>query len=149
MTDFNQLIHNVSKSAVLSASGWDTPPSDLDNAIDGDLDNPTGIADTTLDPFGYAGYVDILMPCVGRYLLAVKLDAVIALYGAAVYLFPKYTNYNLQANQIFNSENTVLGDPGNSVVATFFGDSARLAFYGNDASKFEARIYDISIWRLP
>lgn len=148
MTDFGQLIHNVSKSAVLTASGWDTPPADLDNAIDGDLDNPTGIAETTLGVPGYAGYVDILMPQVGRYLLAVKLDAVIALYGVYVQLHPKYTGYNIQGNSIFDSANTVLGDPGNTVLTSFFGDSARLAFYAINASKFQVRIYDISIWQL-
>ena len=148
MTDFGQPLRNVSKSAVLSVSGWDTDPTDLANAIDGDLSNPTGIGSTTMGTWGYAGYLNIEMPAAGRRFYGFKFD-VVDPSGFPSVSFQVYSvdAYSVVAT-IYGPGTSALGDPGGSVVVFAAAKKTRLGFFAGDAGLFEAQIYDISIYEL-
>ena len=117
MTDFGQLIHNVSKSAVLTASGWDTPPADLDNAIDGDLDNPTGTGVTTLGAPGWCGYINVEMPADGRYLVVCKVDGWSDSGYKSLTIQSKHNSYYVYNAVLFTMDSTAEGTFQDTLVA--------------------------------
>jgi len=48
---------NIARGILITASGWDTPPSDLSNATDGDVNTKTGTGSTTKSGAGAYGAV--------------------------------------------------------------------------------------------
>jgi len=48
---------NIARGITPTASGWDTSPSDLENATDGDPTTATGVGSTTTTGAGTVGYI--------------------------------------------------------------------------------------------
>lgn len=148
MTDFGQAVRNVSKSAVLSASGWDTPPADLDNAIDGDLDNPTGVGQTTRSGWGYSGYINIEMPAAGRYLVMCKIKFWSGFGSCSLYTQSGHGGYFDNNDIIMSFANTTERGAADSLVAFISSANFKLAFSDGVGQEVNMQIYDISIWEL-
>lgn len=56
--DFGKGIgQNIARGIIPTTSRWDTPPSDLENATDGNLDTATGIGSTTTEGSGDYGII--------------------------------------------------------------------------------------------
>ncbi len=56
-----RIVRNVAREATITASGWDTPPSNLEKAIDGDPTTVTGTGSTTTEGAGVYGYITLDM----------------------------------------------------------------------------------------
>ncbi len=66
---------NIARGITPTASGWDTPPSNLENATDGDPDTATGIGSTTLGGAGHLGTIKIDLGCVKPVFVMIRLSA--------------------------------------------------------------------------
>ncbi len=54
-----RIVRNVARGITPTASGWDTPPSDLEKATDGDMTTSTGTGSTTTTGSGEIGRIYI------------------------------------------------------------------------------------------
>jgi len=66
---------NIARGIVPTATGWDTPPSNLENATDGDPTTATGVGSTTLGGGGYIGTIEIDLQTYKNILVSVLCSA--------------------------------------------------------------------------
>jgi len=57
--DISGIGQNIARGITPTASGWDTPPSDLQKATDGDITTSTGTGSTTTSGSGELGFITI------------------------------------------------------------------------------------------
>ena len=149
MTDFGKPFRNIAKSCLIAAANFDTPPSNLENAIDGDLDNPTGIGETAITGGANCGDIIITLPAAGRYLVGMKAD----FWGLDWYDMYLYFLDACQGAYGWYSDIAYSGDYEegcikNTQMILATGDF-RFTFYTSNTDRCRVKIYDISVFKLP
>jgi len=77
---------NIMKGILPVASGFDTPPSNLANATNGDPDTPTGVGSKTLDGAGDIGTIIFDLGSAKTFLLGIQLGFWTSANSISVYV---------------------------------------------------------------
>jgi len=141
---------NFAKGKIPIATGWDTPPSDLEKATDGDPDTVTTTGSSTTSGADYYGYIDLDLEKDGVYLVGAKIGIWSSTGTVRVCWASKpdgvnwcralphaVIDYQTTSEKVFNA--------GSAVIS---GRHVRLQFIINTSATAYANIYEIWAFKL-
>jgi len=141
---------NAAKGITPVASGWDTPPSDLEKATDGDPDTVTGTGQTTTGAGADYGYIELDLGLDGVYLVGAKIGVWSDASYVRVYIESKPDGINWQPAQSWYiiGAFTTSEDIFNAGGVVISGRHIRFRFYVAAATTAYAKIYEIWAYKL-
>ncbi len=141
---------NFAKGKIPIATDWDTPPSDLEKATDGDPNTVTGTGSSTTSGAGYYGFIDLDLEKDGVYLVGAKIGIWSSAGTIRVYWASKPDGVNWRRALPhpvidYGSTSEKVLNAGSVVVS---GRHVRLQFYVNTSATAYANIYEIWAFKL-
>jgi len=147
---FKPLLYNAAQGIIPTVSGWDTPPSDLYKATDGDPDTTTGTGSTERSSAGTFGYIDLNLNIKGIYLVGLKVGIWSTTNSISVYLYSKSDGINYEKATeypiVYHSSNNEHVHNGDGVIIN--GQHVRIRFYISGAATGYVNIYEIWAYKL-
>lgn len=133
-----------------TVSGWDTDPTNLNNATDGDPDTVTGTGSTTLGGSGTFGYVELDLGQDGPYVVGAKIGKWSTTASTWVVLNTKAdgTNWSIAAWNFIESVAKTTEYVTNSLMGFSTSRYLQFRFYINGAATAYAKIYEIYAYKL-
>jgi len=133
-----------------TAVGWDTPPSNLERAVDGDWDTATGTGSTTLGAAGNLGMLEFDLGEVYNIMLVMKLGLWVDTSYIRVFVdhSPDGVTWITSPIMISGTGATSESIQYNSMFflrARYF----RVRFYGYAAMTGYVKVYEIQAYELP
>jgi len=141
---------NFAKGKIPIATDWDTPPSDLEKATDGDPNTVTEAGSSTTSGADHYGFIDLDLEKDGVYLVGAKVGVWSTAGTIGVHWLSKADGVNWERAyawaviSVTTTSEKVL-NAGSVVVS---GRHVRLQFYVNQSATAYAKIYEIWAFKL-
>ncbi len=146
---FYAVRRNVARGITPTVSDWDTAPSNLENATDGDLSTVTGTGQTTMAAAGTAGSVRLdfsrpitgfVIPYFGFWTDGVYCSVFVDQYVGG-------TGY-YGADKIVGTSSTSEQKKAGYVTFLTNADSIRFRFYLSGSGTVYVKIYEIAVYEV-
>ena len=143
------ILNNILKGKLGVASIWDTDPTNLERATDGDIDTVTGTGSKVMDAVGNYGVLTFDLGSIKTVLLGARVALWSTNAGTYIYAASSDDNITYRENHLaimYKSTVAELVMETNPVILT--GRYIRIRFSVNAIATAYAKIYEVMGWEL-